>query len=106
MVAAEAFARAAAADPGSYTLVAWEARALRQAGQEGTALNRLATHFRSHGSGAKSLLSVLRSLRANYETPFHEPGSIQAIPCSASGWIQKLIARSLFPSCRCSAASS
>ena len=41
MVAAEAFARAAAADPGSYTLVAWEARALRQAGQEGTALNRL-----------------------------------------------------------------
>ncbi len=41
MVAAEAFGRAAAADPGSDTLVAWEARALRKASEEGLALNRL-----------------------------------------------------------------
>lgn len=41
MVAAEAFARAGASDPGSHTLIAWEARALRQANEDGMALNRL-----------------------------------------------------------------
>jgi len=41
LVAADAFARAAEADPGSQTLIAWEARALRSANEEGMALNRL-----------------------------------------------------------------
>jgi len=41
LVAAEAFARAAQADPSSEVLVAWEARALRAAEQNGAALSRL-----------------------------------------------------------------
>jgi len=41
LVAAEAFARSVEADPSSEVLVAWEARALRAAEQNGAALSRL-----------------------------------------------------------------
>ena len=41
LVAAEAFARAGESDPTSDLLVAWEARALRAAGEQGRALSRL-----------------------------------------------------------------